>query len=51
MLNFDDTDNLVDVELITQPAEVLRYAMVRDAAEHHAFPYVELVQQQAAKGN
>ncbi|WP_329308882.1 DUF6879 family protein [Streptomyces microflavus] len=51
LLNFDDTDNLVDVEAITQPAEVLRYAMVRDAAEHHAFPYVELVQQQAAKGN
>src|SRR5205823_1912615 len=26
LLNFDDDDNLVDVELITEPAEVLRYA-------------------------
>nr|WP_203687566.1 DUF6879 family protein [Streptomyces sp. SID14515] len=42
LLNFDDTDNLVDVELITQPAEVLRYATARDAAEHHALPYTEL---------
>ncbi|MGW0958221.1 DUF6879 family protein [Streptomyces gelaticus] len=39
LLNFDDADNLVDVELITEPAAVLRYAMVRDAALHHAVPY------------
>ncbi|MEV0035130.1 DUF6879 family protein [Streptomyces sp. NPDC050804] len=41
LLNFDDADNLVDVELITEPAAVLRYAMARDAATHHAVPYEE----------
>ncbi|MFJ8842325.1 DUF6879 family protein [Streptomyces cyaneofuscatus] len=49
LLNFDETDNLVDVELITQPAEVLRYAMVRDAAEHHAVHYTELAEKLTAK--
>lgn len=39
LLNFDGTDDLVDVELITEPAEVNRYAQVRDAAWHHAVPY------------
>ncbi|KUJ66911.1 hypothetical protein ACZ90_31200 [Streptomyces albus subsp. albus] len=38
LLNFDDDDNLVDVELITEPAEVVRYCQVRDAAWHHAVP-------------
>jgi hypothetical protein len=37
-LNFDDDDNLVDVELITEPAEVVRYSVLRDAALHHAVP-------------
>ncbi|QKW07622.1 hypothetical protein HUT18_15785 [Streptomyces sp. NA04227] len=37
VLNFDDADNLVSVELITEPAEVVRYSMLRDAAMHHAF--------------
>lgn len=41
LLRFDDADNLVDVELITEPAEVVRYSMVRDAAMHHAIPYDE----------
>ncbi|MFC8514622.1 DUF6879 family protein [Streptomyces sp. NPDC057257] len=41
LLNFTDDDELVDVELITEPAEVVRYAMVRDAAMHHAVPYQE----------
>ncbi|MEU8866915.1 DUF6879 family protein [Streptomyces umbrinus] len=40
-LNFDDADNLLDVELITEPAEVVRYSMVRDAAWHHAVPYTQ----------
>ncbi|MFI9295357.1 DUF6879 family protein [Streptomyces gardneri] len=40
-LRFDEADNLVDAELITEPAEVVRYAMVRDAAWHHAVPYRE----------
>lgn len=38
LLHFDDGDNLLDIELITEPAEVVRYAMVRDAAMHHAVP-------------
>ncbi|MFE6092723.1 DUF6879 family protein [Streptomyces massasporeus] len=38
-LNFDDDDNLVNVELITEPVEVNRYAQVRDAATHYAVPF------------
>ncbi|MFJ4010243.1 DUF6879 family protein [Streptomyces sp. NPDC090026] len=41
LLVFDDADDLVGVELITEPSEVVRYAMVRDAAMHHAVPYEE----------
>ncbi|BFP50655.1 hypothetical protein SCMC78_04620 [Streptomyces sp. CMC78] len=41
LLRFDGDDNLVDVELITEPAEVVRYAMARDAAWHHAVPYAQ----------
>ncbi|QES10907.1 hypothetical protein DEJ44_32130 [Streptomyces venezuelae] len=40
-LRFDEDDNLVDVELITEPAEVVRYSVIRDAAWHHAVPYEE----------
>ncbi|MFJ1861438.1 DUF6879 family protein [Streptomyces anulatus] len=40
-LRFDDEDHLVDVELTTEPAEVVRYAAIRDAAWHHAVPYEE----------
>ncbi|MGP8299708.1 DUF6879 family protein [Streptomyces inhibens] len=39
LLNFDDADVLLNVELITEPAEVVRYCQVRDAAWHHAIPY------------
>ncbi|MET8678891.1 DUF6879 family protein [Streptomyces sp. NPDC004647] len=39
LLNFDDADNLVDVELITEPVEVNRYAQTRDAGWHYAVPY------------
>ncbi|MGW6685629.1 DUF6879 family protein [Streptomyces sp. NPDC054961] len=39
VLNFDTEDRLVDVELITEPSEVNRYAQVRDAAWHFAVPY------------
>ncbi|WP_329276972.1 DUF6879 family protein [Streptomyces sp. NBC_01451] len=38
-LNFDGEDNLVSVELITEPVEVNRYAQVRDSARHYAVPY------------
>jgi hypothetical protein len=41
-LNFTDADELTDVELITEPAEVIRYAMLRDAAWHHALPFQQL---------
>jgi hypothetical protein len=49
LLNFDADDNLTDVELITQPDEVIRYSMVRDAAWHHAAPYEEFAADLAAK--
>lgn len=39
LLNFDADDNLVNVELITEPAEVVRYSTLRDAALHDASPY------------
>ncbi|MFI5807179.1 DUF6879 family protein [Streptomyces sp. NPDC051561] len=39
LLRFDEDDNLLDVELITEPAEVNRYAQVRDAAQHYAVPF------------
>ncbi|WP_416976592.1 DUF6879 family protein [Streptomyces sp. T028] len=48
LLNFDDADNLVDVELIREPAAVLRYAMARDAAMHYAVPYEEFAARLAA---
>ncbi|MET9386986.1 DUF6879 family protein [Streptomyces sp. NPDC002928] len=37
-LNFDDEDNLVNLELITEPAAVNRYCQARDAAWHYAVP-------------
>jgi hypothetical protein len=37
-LNFDDQDVLHDVEIITEPTEVLRYVQLRDAAMHGALP-------------
>ncbi|MFJ8937183.1 DUF6879 family protein [Streptomyces sp. NPDC102365] len=49
LLDFDDADNLVDVELITEPAEVVRYSQVRDAAVHHAVPYEQFVAGPAAE--
>lgn len=39
LLRFDDDDNLTHVDLITEPAEVVRCCMVRDAAWHHAVPW------------
>jgi hypothetical protein len=49
LLNFDEADNLLDVELIREPAAVLRYAMTRDAAMHYAVPYQEVAAQLAAE--
>ncbi|MEW2165841.1 DUF6879 family protein [Streptomyces sp. NPDC007084] len=38
-LRFDDDDQLTHVDLVTEPAEVVRCAMIRDAAWHHAVPW------------
>ncbi|MFD7819482.1 DUF6879 family protein [Streptomyces sp. NPDC059785] len=38
LLRFDDDDQLTHVDLITEPAEVVRCSVVRDAAWHHAVP-------------
>nr|WSX51280.1 hypothetical protein OG409_21475 [Streptomyces sp. NBC_00974] len=43
VLNFDEDDQLLDVELITEPAEVVQRSLVRDAAWHHAVPYETFV--------
>ncbi|MFF1684446.1 MULTISPECIES: DUF6879 family protein [unclassified Streptomyces] len=43
LLNFDEDDNLTDVELITEPGRVNRYAQLRDAAWHYAEPYQDFV--------
>ena len=47
LLNFDDADNLLNIELITEPAEVVRYCIARDAAMHHAVPYDQFAAQAA----
>ncbi|MEV6407311.1 DUF6879 family protein [Streptomyces bobili] len=39
LLRFDGDDQLTHVDLITEPAEVVRCAMIRDAAWHHAVPW------------
>ncbi|MFE6487990.1 DUF6879 family protein [Streptomyces sp. NPDC057757] len=39
LLHFDDADEMGDIELITDPVQVLRYAQAREAAWHHAVPY------------
>ncbi|SEQ69683.1 hypothetical protein SAMN04487983_1007115 [Streptomyces sp. yr375] len=39
LLRFDDDDQLTHVDLVTEPAEVVRCAMIRDAAWHHAVPW------------
>ncbi|WP_414507592.1 DUF6879 family protein [Streptomyces sp. NEAU-L66] len=49
LLNFDDADNLIDVELIKEPERVLRYAQVRDAAWHHAVPFKQFAAQLTAE--
>ncbi len=43
LLGFDDDDQLVNVELITEPVAVNRYAQARDAAMHYAVPYQDAV--------
>jgi hypothetical protein len=45
ILRFDDQDVFHDVEVITEPAEVLRYCQVRDAAVHASVPYDQFAAQ------
>ncbi|MEV7150497.1 DUF6879 family protein [Streptomyces sp. NPDC093084] len=47
LLHFDDADNLLNIELITEPAEVVRYSIVRDAAMHLAVPRDQFAEQAA----
>lgn len=47
LLNFDDADNLLNIELITEPARVVQYCIVRDAAMHHAVPFDQFAEQVA----
>ncbi|MFJ8575930.1 DUF6879 family protein [[Kitasatospora] papulosa] len=50
LLRFDDEDTMLDIELITEPAQVVRYATIRDAAMHLAVPYDRFAAQVAATG-
>ncbi|RFU86059.1 hypothetical protein DY218_14225 [Streptomyces triticagri] len=50
VLHFDEADTITDIELITEPAEVVRYCIVRDAAMHHAVSRDEFAAQVAAAG-
>lgn len=45
ILHFDDQDVLGDLEVITEPAAVLRYCQIRDAAVHVSQPYDEFAAQ------
>ncbi|MFZ4297857.1 DUF6879 family protein [Streptomyces cinereoruber] len=50
VLVFSETDDLLRVEVTTEPAEVLRYAQVRDAAMRYAVPYDRFAEQLAYRG-
>lgn len=41
LLHFDDADRITEIELITDPVEVVRYCQARDAAWHHAVARAE----------
>ncbi|MDW8806293.1 hypothetical protein P1P68_16250 [Streptomyces scabiei] len=47
LLHFDDADTLLGIELITEPARIVRYSAMRDAAMHHAVPYQQFATQAA----
>ncbi|AJE80763.1 hypothetical protein SLNWT_0387 [Streptomyces albus] len=38
ILRFDEDDRFTEVELVTEPARVLRYVQLRDVARHFAIP-------------
>lgn len=50
ILRFDDQDVFHDVEIVTEPAEVLRYCQVRDAAVHASVPHDEFAARLKTKG-
>lgn len=50
LLRFDGQDVFHDVEILTEPAEVLRYCQVRDAAVHASVPYDVFAAQLQARG-
>jgi hypothetical protein len=50
ILRFDDEDVFHEVEIITEPSEVLRYCQVRDAAVHASVPYDTFAAQLDTKG-
>jgi hypothetical protein len=50
LLNFDDDDRLVNVELITEPGEVVRRSLARDAAWHHAVPHESFAAELSEEG-
>ncbi|MBD0746402.1 DUF6879 family protein [Streptomyces sp. CBMA152] len=49
VLHFDDNDVLLNIELTTEPAEVVRYSVLRDAAMHHAVAFEQFAAQLIAK--
>lgn len=49
ILRFDD-DAFHDVEIVTEPTEVLRYCQARDAAVHASVPHDDFTAQLGAKG-
>ncbi|MFD8937343.1 DUF6879 family protein [Streptomyces sp. NPDC059578] len=50
ILRFDDEDAFHDVEVITEPAEVLRYCQVRDRATSASIPYDRFAARLGLKG-
>ncbi|MFE1768569.1 DUF6879 family protein [Streptomyces angustmyceticus] len=49
LLHFDEEDTLLRVELLTEPAEVVRYAQARDAAIHHSSSFEHFTELVAAR--
>ncbi|MBT2505912.1 hypothetical protein J7I98_08375 [Streptomyces sp. ISL-98] len=50
VLRFDDADVFHDVQIITEPADVLRYCQVRDTAVHASILYDQFAAQLGSKG-
>ncbi|MDH2389434.1 hypothetical protein QCN29_11635 [Streptomyces sp. HNM0663] len=50
VLRFNDEDIFHDVEIVTEPAKVLRYCQVRDAAVHASIPHGQFAARLDRKG-